>query len=406
MNIVFFAHPTFLSSQSMPRFTRMLAEGMKRYGHNIEVWCPEPILHRFPAPASIKKWLGYIDQYILFPREVHTRLKQCAHDTLFVFTDHALGPWVPLVSDRPHVIHCHDFLAQMSALGKIKENPISWTGRLYQRYIRDGYSSGRHFIPVSYKTQSDLHKLLPNSPLTSEVVYNGLNGKFSPHKVSTARTILSAESGYNLSGGYLLHVGGNEWYKNRTGVIKLYNEWRKKSSVKLPLVMVGRAPSYQLQELQAQSPFAEDIHWVTDLTDEMVRLAYAGANVLLFPSLAEGFGWPIAEAMACGCPVITTDDAPMTEVAGTAGFYIPRMPATNECIEEWTKDASHVLEHVVLLRKHEREEVVKRGLENAARFNTEQSLRKIEYIYQHILDTEFNTAVKLGISKTEMQMQS
>jgi glycosyltransferase involved in cell wall biosynthesis len=74
------------------------------------------------------------------------------------------------------------------------------------------------------------------------------------------------------------------------------------------------------------SPYKADIHWLSGIDDEHVAHAYSGAAVFLFPSLGEGFGWPIAEAMASGCPVVTTDEAPMTEVAGEAGFLIPRRP--------------------------------------------------------------------------------
>src|SRR5690554_2079868 len=100
MNIVFFAHPNFLGQQSMPRFARMLAEGMKERGHNVEIWMPKPVLHSLPTPAILKKWMGYIDQYIIFPSQIKKRLDAYPPDTLFVFTDHALGPWIPLVANR------------------------------------------------------------------------------------------------------------------------------------------------------------------------------------------------------------------------------------------------------------------------------------------------------------------
>jgi hypothetical protein len=143
LKLVFFTHPSFIGSQSMPRYATLLAEGMKRRGHQVELWYPQAGFFRLPSPSLLKKWLGYIDQYIVFPKQVRRRIKKCSPDTLFVFTDHALGPWVPLVSDRPHIIHCHDFLAQRSALGKFIANPVSWTGRQYQAFIRKGYKKGK-----------------------------------------------------------------------------------------------------------------------------------------------------------------------------------------------------------------------------------------------------------------------
>src|SRR5688500_6220233 len=115
MNFVFFAHADFLKHQSMPRFSGMLATGMRERGYKVETWSPKGRFVRIPGTKLMKKWLGYIDQFILFPMTVRSRIKKCTPDTLFVFTDNAQGPWVPLVSDRPHAIHCHDFLAQRSA---------------------------------------------------------------------------------------------------------------------------------------------------------------------------------------------------------------------------------------------------------------------------------------------------
>src|SRR5690242_18665361 len=139
MRIIFFTHPSFLSHQSMPRFANMLTEGMKKRGHEVEAWAPKPYFFKLPLPTAFKKWLSYIDQYILFPIIIKRRINKRSKDTLFVFTDHALGPWIPLVKDRPHVVHCHDFLAQRSAMGEVPENLTSWSGKQYQAFIRRGY---------------------------------------------------------------------------------------------------------------------------------------------------------------------------------------------------------------------------------------------------------------------------
>jgi hypothetical protein len=175
VNLIFFCHPDFMNSQSMPRFAKMLADGMTERGYSVQQWKPRPFFYRIPATSFLKKWLGYIDQFLVFPLQVRFRLKKKPSNTLFVFTDHALGPWVPLISHYPHVIHCHDFLAQQSALDKIPENKTGRTGKWYQSYIFRGYSKAKNFISVSQKTQQDLHALLQSRPPTSEIVYNGMS---------------------------------------------------------------------------------------------------------------------------------------------------------------------------------------------------------------------------------------
>jgi glycosyltransferase involved in cell wall biosynthesis len=385
MDIVFFTHPPFLGLESMQRYTSMLSEGMKKKGYNVKIWYPKPRLSKIPSPAFVKKWLGYADQYILFRFDVIWRMKKCYDGTLFVFTDHALGPWVPWIGKRPQVIHCHDFLAQRSALGNIIENPTKWFGRQYQAFIRRGYRHGKNYISVSKKTKEDLHYFLLKSPQVSEVVYNGLNQSFSNTEPNVARSLLAKQIQVNLQEGYILHIGGNQWYKNRVGVIKIYNEFKRSTGSELPLLLIGKSPSPELEHVYQNSAFKSDIYFLTHIGDELLKIAYAGASVFLFPSLDEGFGWPIAEAMASGCPVITTNTAPMTEVGGNAALYIPRMPADKNLIEQWAQEAGNLVNKVIRYTIGERAEIVKSGLVNSERFNTDVALTQIENIYKQCL---------------------
>ncbi len=367
----------------MPRFANMLAEGMSDRGHTVNMWSPKARFFNLPF-GRLKKWLGYIDQFILFPIEIRSRLKKLPADTLFVFTDQALGPWVPLVSKRPHIIHCHDFLAQRSALGEIVENKVSFTGRIYQQFIRHGYSLGRNFISVSQNTQTDLHRFLQIQPTCSRVVYNGFNQIISPIDALQAKQRLSAQLGIDISAGYILHVGGNDWYKNRSGVIEMFNHWRSLYASHLPLLLIGSKPSQSLLECRDRSGYKKDIYFLSGLRDETVRLAYSGATVFLFPSLAEGFGWPIAEAMASGCPVITTNQPPMTEVAADAGFYISRKPTGQEANEQWLNESAAMIDTIICFSPQQRRMAVEKGLNNAKRFNTKTALDEIEKIYRNV----------------------
>ncbi len=368
----------------MPRFAAMLVKGMQQRGHEVEVCTPDAFFYKLPLPGSFKKWLGYLDQYIVFPAQVRKRLSTYTKSSLFVFTDQALGPWVPLVANRPHVIHCHDFLAQQSALGQIPENPTSNTGKKYQEYIRKGYRQGKNFISVSNKTRQDLHQLLGYIPNCSKMVYNGLNQCFNVLQPHAARAAVMQETGIDTRNGYLLHIGGNQWYKNRTGVIQIYNAWRKEYEIDMPLIMVGAVPNPKLVSEHQQSPYKNDIHLLTGKTDEFIKQAYSGASVFLFPSLAEGFGWPIAEAMASGCPVITTNEVPMTEVGASAAFYIPRK-LHNTDSELWAVQSAKVVQKIITLSPPDRDLVVGNGINNAGRFNAEKALDQIEKIYTDIV---------------------
>jgi len=386
MFIVFFTHPDFLESQSMPRFASMLSSGMEEKGHTVEVLTAKSFFFRLPVPKLLKKWMGYIDQYVLFPISIKKKIKCLPTEALFVFTDHALGPWVPIVAHRPHVIHCHDFLAQRSALNQIPQNRTGWTGRQYQSFIRRGYSKGQNFISVSKKTQSDLHTFLQRKPLLSEVVYNGLPRQFKVIDKTECRNILTNETKIDLSEGYILHVGGNQWYKNRVGVIKIYDAWRKRYNTNLPLLMIGQSPSRAIIKERDLAGYKQDIHMLTNINDSLINLSYSGASAFLFPSIAEGFGWPIVEAMASGCPVITTNDAPMTEVAGNAASLIPVMPFEVNKQDAWATKAAEILNIVITMATDDYKENIAKGVLNAVRFNKAKALEDIEAIYFEIIE--------------------
>lgn len=391
MNLVILTHPAFNKSQSMPRFTKMLAEGMRERGHAVKLWSPIPRFLRIPAPIAIKKWLGYVDQYIIFPFKVQGLLKKCPPDTLFIFTDQALGPWVPLVAERHHVIHCHDFLALKSALGEVKENPTSWTGCQYQALIRWGFSKGSHFISVSSHTNSELQRFLPKKPVTSAVVYNQVASVFQPRDPLSARHNLSEKlagvlvNSASIKRGYLLHVGATVWYKNKRGVLELYQAWRKISNNPLPLIMIGDLPSEDLIRWVKNTSWGRDVIFLTGVQEELMALAYSGATVFLFPSLEEGFGWPIAEAMASACPVITTNKPPMTEVGGNAAFYISRRPEQKNEVNAWAENGAMMIEQLVNMSSVERQEAVNTGLQNVGRFSSQAVLDQIDGFYKQIV---------------------
>ena len=145
MRIILFSHPAFLGQQSMPRFTNMLADNLIAKGYSVEIYSPKEYFFKLPVSASLKKWLGYIDQFIIFPSSVKKKIKKNDTNTVYIFTDHALGMWVPMVKQFPNLVICHDFLAQLSAEGELPQNPTSWSGAIYQRLIRKGYKLANNF---------------------------------------------------------------------------------------------------------------------------------------------------------------------------------------------------------------------------------------------------------------------
>lgn len=383
MQIILLTHPEFLTSQSMPLFADMIKTGMEERGYKVDRWFPKPFFFRLPVPRSFKKWLGYLDQFLLFPILVKWRIRTISADTLFVFTDQALGPWVPLVKDRPHVIHCHDFMALHSSMGYYPQNHVYFTGRQYQAFIKRGFSMGKNFISVSEKTHNDLSFILNKPANLNDVVYNGLNYPFRPLMEVDSKRLLGRLDKDIPTRGFLLHVGGNQWYKNRTGVLQIYNAYCRQQSHPLPLLMIGREPTDRLLELSYRCINSGGfVKFFTDVSTETIQAAYSLARVLIFPSISEGFGWPIAEAMACGCLVLTTGEAPMTEVGGEAAFYLTRIPLDN--IDEWANNSAEELTRILLLSPSEKKLRQDLGFKQVEKFDSARALSAYESIYRRI----------------------
>lgn len=384
---VVLAHPGFLGSQSMPKFAGMIFSGLQKNGWDVSMKYPKPFFWNIPFPVKYKKWLGYLDQFFIFQIYLwlYSRLNR---NVLFILADQALGPWVYSLGKSPLVVHVHDFLALRSSLGEIEENShVSLSGKIYQGLIKSGFSRANNFICVSNNTKADLERFVGEKSASIKVVYNGFNNNFCRVSVGEASKKLREAGFLDFENGYILHVGGNQWYKNRKGVISLYAAYVKCTDKPLPLYMVGNSPSDELLNIASEIPLPGRVIFKSGLSTEQVISAYSCASAFLFPSLAEGFGWPIAEAMACGCPVITTREAPMTEVGSDLAFYIDRMPFSSN-INDWVSSSLQVLFSVLSMNESELDSWREKAADYVKRFDIDYVIGEYEKIYMEVYKTD------------------
>jgi glycosyltransferase involved in cell wall biosynthesis len=391
VNLVLFTHPEFLGLRSQDHYARMLREAFRRRGHRVDLRRAPAIVRARVADGALAKWAGYVDQYLLYPSRMRRAMREDPPDTLYVFCDQALGPLIPDAVSRPHVVHCHDLLALRSALGDVPENPTGFSGRLYQRWIRAGFRRARHFISISEHTRRELHALGGMPRGLSEVVHNGLNHPFRPLAPALARASLVAAGLPADAHGCLLHVGGGQWYKNTVGVAHLYAAYVRDAlaagDIPAPLWLVGPPADARLASALAQVPRAGVVRFFQGLSPQALEALYSHARLLLFPSLAEGFGWPILEAMACGCPVVTTGEAPMTEVGGDVATYLPRLVHGAD-VAAWAERGAQVLVTVLKRGPEERARVARAGIERAARFGADAAVDACLAVYRRVLEFE------------------
>jgi glycosyltransferase involved in cell wall biosynthesis len=200
--------------------------------------------------------------------------------------------------------------------------------------------------------------------------------------------------------GCLLHVGGGQWYKNSVGVVRLYAEHvrhcTRVGAAPLPLWLVSPPPDAALRAAIDLVPAPGQVRFCGGIDDELLEALYSHARALLFPSLAEGFGWPIVEALACGCPVITTDEAPMNEIGGEVVTYLPRLQGPAQ-MDDWAKAAAHTLAMVLSRTPAQRQRVALDSIAWAQRFDGPRAIENHLAIYQRVLAIEAGTSERISL---------
>lgn len=355
---------------SMRIYASMLEAGMRGRGHEVRLLHPPAILGARVAQTSpLFKWSGYADKFLLFRRE----LRRAARGVDIVhLCDHSNAMYVPAVAHKPHVVTCHDVLAIRSAMRHFPENPVGVTGRTFQQLIARGLRQAQAILCVSRKTREDLERYLGVSEEQLHVVPNALPWPYEPVTRDVASPLLRSV-GVEPSEQYFLHVGGNHWYKNRGAAIEIFAELRKLPQyASAKLVMAGGPMTAALRQIAEKHQVDHAVLEAVGLSNECLQALYSCALATLFPSLEEGFGWPILEAQACRCPVVTTDRPPMNEVAGGAAILIdPAGPATA------AQAVADALQDTTRMRAD--------GLRNAAGYSAERMLERCEALYHKVV---------------------
>ena len=181
-----------------------------------------------------------------------------------------------------------------------------------------------------------------------------------------------------LAGGYLLHLatGGPHPRKNVAGLLAAYARLRADHAAP-PLVVAGDVTSARGQALlgtAADLGLADHVIFPGQVSEAVLPALYRSATLLVYPSLYEGFGLPILEAMASGLPVITSNRSSMPEVAGDAAILVdPENP------EDLASALSSALTDDALRR-----DLAQRGLDRSRKFTWERTARETLAVYQRI----------------------
>jgi glycosyltransferase involved in cell wall biosynthesis len=358
--------------QSMERFAIMMLDGLTAAGIQAEVIRPRPFFGRFRfAGCFVAKWLAYLDKFVLFRRALVRKLRE--RPALVHVCDHSNAMYAKAARELPVVVTCHDLLAVRGALGEATDCPASAMGRILQRWIVRGLESAAAVACVSRATLRDAERLVrrTNGTPALELITLGLSYPYRVLSPAETRERLAKIPSLGPDTPFVLHVGSNLRRKNREGVLRIFA--RCKDSWNGSLVFTGDPLSDSLRSLGRALGVADRIVEVPHADSETLEALYNGALALLFPSTFEGFGWPIAEAHACGCPVLCVDREPMVEVAGEAALARPG-----------EDEAGFAADLLSLTNPDERALWSVKALENAKRFSTPRMISEYVALYRSL----------------------
>jgi glycosyltransferase involved in cell wall biosynthesis len=185
-----------------------------------------------------------------------------------------------------------------------------------EKAIAIGFAS--YFACISENTRSDLRRFYPGTQDRSIVTHCGVDRDvFHPRNQKQVETF---KRDFDISKAYFVLVGSREQHLGYKNGDLLFKAVQKVRDVELEILCIG-GELHLNPDILASLPANVSARRI-DLTDDQLACAYTGAEALVFPSLYEGFGMPVIEAMACGCPVITTKGGALGEISGDAAIFI------------------------------------------------------------------------------------
>jgi len=246
--------------------------------------------------------------------------------------------------------------------------------RLHQVKLNFAKHQADHIIAISSNTKQDLVAHLSIPPDKISVVYGGVDECYRP--IENLATVSHVVSRYGVeSGRYLLHVSTLEPRKNQIRLVEAFHLLSQRGvTCGLKLVLAGgKGWLYEnLFRRVEELGLTEDVIFTGVVPDEDLPALMNGALLFVYPSLYEGFGLPVLEAMACGVPVITSNVSSLPEVAGDAALLVDPYDV---------EGLAGVMQSLIESEKA-RADLRNKGLAQAARFSWERAAWETVRVYQ------------------------
>jgi glycosyltransferase involved in cell wall biosynthesis len=255
------------------------------------------------------------------------------------------------IRNKPYIITVYDMIHELF--------PADFPHDQTSHNKKSVLQNAAHIIAISESTKRDLVKIFEIDPNRISVIH--LASSLSIHTPKRLPLPVS----------YILYVGSRDKYKNFKSLIEISPDLFK-SYAKLKIVCAGGG-EFSTQELALMGKYRSNFiqH---NLTDNQLIYAYQHAKCLVVPSLYEGFGLPVLEAMGCGCPVVSSNSSSLPEVGGDAVVYFNPIDQA-----EMGKQILSVLSSTKL-----REALTRKGMIRVKRFSWQETANRTLSIYQAV----------------------
>ncbi len=242
----------------------------------------------------------------------------------------------------------------------------------YERMIPAAAKRVEKIIAVSSATKKDTMKLL-NIPSEKIAVINlGIDSSYHPIE---KKDLQDFRRKYRILDSFILYVGTLKKRKNILNLIKAYKNMREKGRKERLMIVGEKGEEYQnIYKVVKRLGLEEEVFFTGYLPEELLPLYYNCASLFIYPSLYEGFGLPVLEAMASGTPAITSNISSLPEVAGDAALSV-----NPDDTEEMAK-----LMEKVLSNKELAEEMREKGIKRAKLFSWERCAKETLNLYEEV----------------------
>ena len=245
----------------------------------------------------------------------------------------------------------------------------------YMRYLlRQAVKRADKIIAVSYHTQKDLIQILKVPSEKIVVIHEAPSPIFSPYDKKEAQARLKQR--YGIAKKYIYHLGNIEPRKNLIDLLEAFTLVSQDLGNEYQLVVSGQKGwlTRSLSHFLKNYPAQDQVLFTGYVPMEHIPLFMNGAELFIFPSLYEGFGLPVLEAMSCGTPIISSNRSSIPEIVGSAGILVD------------PTDIQELADRIIgLLRNpEEKRRLSQLGKEQSALFSWHEAARKTLDVYRSV----------------------